>query len=53
MKLKVITYGGEETLYDATSFEFRSNQVTNWIRIKTSDGEVIYVHNVCVVKHIE
>ena len=53
MKLKVITYDGEETFYDATSFEFRSNQVTNWIKIKTNDSEPIYIHNICVVKTVE
>lgn len=53
MKLKLITYYGEEKLYDATSFEFRTNQVENWIRIKTSEGETIMVYNVCVIKTIE
>lgn len=54
MKLKVIKYDGEEILYDAVSFEFRSNQVTNWIKVKTTnDSEPIYIHNVCVVKTVE
>ena len=53
MKLKIIKYDGTEILLDALSFEFRTNQVTNWIRVKTNDGETFYIHDVCVVKHIE
>lgn len=54
MKLKVIKYGDkEETFNDVLSFEFRTNQVANWIKIKTIYGDIIYVHNVCVVKSIE
>ena len=54
MKLKIIKYGGtEEIFYDVLSFEFRTNQVSNWINIKTNDGERIVVHNICVIKSIE
>ena len=53
MKLKIIKYDGTEIFVNALSFEFRTNQVTNWIRVKTNDGEVTYVHDVCVVKYIE
>lgn len=53
MKLKIIKYDGTEIFYNALSFEFRTNQVSNWIKVKTNDGETVYVHNVCVVKNME
>lgn len=53
MKLKIIKYDGTEMYYDALSFEFRTNQVTNWIRLKFDNGETIIVDNVCVIKTIE
>ena len=53
MKLKIIKYDGTKIYYDVLSFEFRTNQVSNWIKVKTNDGETIYVHDVCVVKHME
>lgn len=52
MKLKIIKYDGTEILYDALSFEFRTNQVSNWIKVNTDD-EAIIVHNACVVKTME
>lgn len=52
MKIKVIKYDGAEMIYDTSTFEFRTNQVSNWIKIKTND-ELITIHNVCVVKTIE
>ena len=54
MKLKIIKYGGTEEIFDnVLSFEFRTNQVSNWIKVKTNDGETIYVHDVCVIKNVE
>lgn len=53
MQLKIIKYDGTKIFLDVLSFEFRTNQVANWIRVKTNDGEIIYIHDVCVVKHIE
>lgn len=51
MKLKIIQYGGEETLIDCDSFEFRTNHVSNWIRIIYNDGEdELMIRNVCVIK---
>jgi hypothetical protein len=50
MKLTVIEYGGEPRQIECESFEFRSNQVTNWIRIKKADGCEPLIHNVCVIK---
>ena len=55
MKIKVIGYDYDSTerILDVLSFEFRSNQVTNWIKIKLEDGTEDIIHNVCVVKTIE
>ena len=50
MKLTVIEYGGEPRQIECESFEFRGNQVTNWIRIKKADGCEALIHNVCVIK---
>lgn len=54
MKLKTIKYNGTEEIFcDVLSFEFRTNQSSNWIRMKTIYGETIIVNNVCVIKSIE
>ena len=54
MSIVVITYNGTEVRYDdVLSFEFRSNQVSNWVRLKTDGKDPIYIHNVCVVKSVE
>lgn len=58
MKLKIIKYDGAEIFLDALSFEFRTNQVTNWIRAKVVDDQKtimsdVTIHDVCVVKTIE
>lgn len=50
MKLTLIEYGGIQRQIECESFEFRSNQVTNWIRIKKADGCEALIHNVCVIK---
>ena len=52
MKIKVICYDGTERVLDILSFEFRSNQVTNWLKIKFEDGTEEIIHNVCVAKTI-
>ena len=41
MRIKVIKYDGTEMFYDALSFEFRTNQVSNWIKIKFRENDVI------------
>lgn len=50
MTLTIIEYGGKQRQIECESFEFRSNQVTNWIRIKKADGCEALIHNVCVIK---
>ena len=49
MKLKIITLKGEERIIECNSFEFRSNQVTNWIKLYEDDGIEI-IHNVAVIR---
>ena len=58
MKLKLIKYDGTEIILDALSFEFRTNQVTNWIKVKVVDEQKtimsdVMIHDVCVIKTIE
>lgn len=49
-EILVIEYNGTEHRVQCQSFEFRTNQVSNWIRIKHSDGSTEVIHDVCVVK---
>ena len=58
MKLKIIKYDGTEIFLDALSFEFRTNQVSNWIKAKVVDDQKtimddVIIHNVCVIKNVE
>lgn len=53
MKLKIIKYDGTEMYYDALSFEFRTNQVANWIKVKLDDDKTIIIDNICVIKTVE
>lgn len=50
MLLTIIEYGGAPRQIECESFEFRCNQVTNWIRIKKSDDCEVMIKNVCVIK---
>ena len=52
MKIKIIKYDGTELYYDALSFEFRTNQVSNWIKINFEEDEEIIIHDVCVIKTV-
>ena len=58
MKLKIIKYDGTKIFLDALSFEFRTNQVANWIKAKVVDDQKtimsdVTIHDVCVVKTVE
>ena len=53
MRIKVIKYDGTEMFYDALLFEFRTNQVSNWIRIKLRENDVVVIDNVCTVKTVD
>ena len=50
MKLTIIEYGGVKRLIECESFEFRCNQVSNWIEVKKADGNKELIHNICVIK---
>lgn len=46
MKIIVVEYGGTEHHINCKSFEFRTNTVTNWIRIDGSKE----IHGVATIK---
>lgn len=50
MEMRVIEYNGTEHKIECESFEYRTNQVTNWIRIKHLDGSTEMIHDVCAIK---
>ena len=41
------------TTYECDTFEFRSNNITNWISLKKDGKEVACVHRVGVIKCVE
>lgn len=53
MKIEIVKYGGKEIFYDAISFEFRTNQVSNWIKVKLEDGTEDVIRDVCVIRTLE
>ena len=53
MKIEIVKYDGTEMFYDAISFEFRTNQVSNWIKVKFEDGTEDVIHDVCVIRTIK
>lgn len=50
MKIKVIEYGGKEHNINCISFEFRTNKVTNWIKIKYQDGRQERIYEIATIK---
>ena len=50
MEIIVIEYDGTEHHIDCKSFEFRTNQVANWIRIKYQDDSEEMIHGVATIK---
>ena len=49
MTIRIITYDGQNILCDCNSFEFRTNQVSNWIKIKKGEATDI-IHGVATIK---
>ena len=49
MKLKIIKMNGEEIILDCTSFEFRSNNCKNRIRVINKDGTYT-IHNISIIR---
>ena len=54
MKIKIMSFEGDQTFttYDCDDFEFRGNQVTNWIKLFKDGKEVGFVNRVCVIKTV-
>lgn len=52
MRIKIVKYDGTEIFYDAISFEFRTNHVSNWIKVKLEDGTEDVIRDVCVIRTI-
>ena len=52
MKIKIIKYDQTEMIFEVESFEFRTNHVSNWIKMKNLDSEQIVIHDVCVIKTV-
>lgn len=50
MKIIVIEYGGIEHHINCKSYEFRANQVENWIRIKYQDGSKEILRGIAAIK---
>lgn len=50
MRIILIEYSGKQHEIECESFEFRTNQAVNWIRIKKFDGSIEMIKGVCVVK---
>ncbi len=49
MTLRITRLNGEKILAVCDSFEFRSNQVSNWIRIKHNNATEI-IHDIAAIK---
>ena len=50
MTITVVEFGGAPRKIECGSFEFRTNQVENWIRIKYKDGSKEIIHGVATIK---
>jgi len=50
MTITVVEYGGAPRKIECGSFEFRTNQVENWIRIKYKDGSKEIIRGVATIK---
>ena len=53
MIVKVLSLDDSEfKTYDCDDFEFRGNQVTNWVRLFKNGKEIGFINRVAVFKHI-
>lgn len=50
MIITVIEYGGKPRQIECEAFEFRSNNVTNLIKIKKADGAETIIKDISVIK---
>lgn len=51
MKLVLVKMNGDEIIINCNSFEFRTNQVSNWIRVKYADGHKEMYRQIAVIKN--
>jgi hypothetical protein len=53
MKIAVMSLDTQTFIdYDCDDFEFRANNVSNWLRLKKDGKEIAFVNNVGVIKYI-
>lgn len=50
MNVTIIEYNGTEHHINCKSFEFRTNHVENWIRIKYQDGSKEMIYGIATIK---
>ena len=50
MKIIFIEYNGTEHHVNCVSFEFRTNQASNWVKIKYKDGRQEMIHEIATIK---
>lgn len=50
MNITVVEYDGTENHINCKFFEFRANQVSNWIRITYQDGSKEIIPRVATIK---
>lgn len=54
MEVVVITYSQiEHRFSDVKYFMFRTNQVSNWIKIKKNCGEEVIIHDICAIETLD
>ena len=53
MKIKIIEMNGNETVVECKSFEFRTNQVSNWIRITYENSQQEMFRRIATIKSYE
>lgn len=51
MILEILKYGFDKPMVVVCeSFEFRTNQVSNWIKLKFTNGDEQLIKHVCVIR---
>lgn len=54
MILEILKYGFDKPiLVECESFEFRTNQVSNWINLRFTNGDEQLIKQVCVIRSVE
>ena len=54
MEVVVITYSQiEHRFSDVKYFMFRTNQVSNWIKIKKNCGEEVIIYGICAIETLD